>query len=126
MLGAGALTVVALTLGLLPVTGATGGGNTVPASNAALYQVAITANTLKPVACAGITLTTVRAGNTGTNGADLMLGSAAANTLSAGGRNDCVLGGGGNDSINCGSGTDVAIGGSGTDTFKANCETRIQ
>jgi Ca2+-binding RTX toxin-like protein len=117
---------VALVLGLLPVSGAGGAGNTVPGSNAARYATAITANTLKPLDCAGITLTTVVAGNTGTSGANLLLGSAAANSMSAGGGNDCVLGGGGNDSINCGSGTDIAIGGPGTDTFSSNCETRIQ
>ena len=85
----------------------------------------ITANTLKPVECAGITLTTVVAGINGTGGADLLLGSSAVNSMSGGNGNDCILGGGGNDSINCGSGTDVAVGGPGTDTFNANCETRF-
>ena len=123
--GAGT-TLVALAICLLPVHGAVGAGNAVPNSNVARYQVAITANTLKPSACAGITLTTVVAGNTGTNAANLLLGSAAVNIMSAGGGNDCVLGGGGNDAINCGPGTDVAVGGPGTDTFNANCETQIQ
>ena len=113
-------------LGLLPMSGAVGSGNAVPGSNVTRYQVAITANTLKPVECAGIALTTVVAGITGTNGADLLLGSAAANSMSASGNNDCVLGGGGNDSINCGAGIDVALGGPGTDRLNANCETRIQ
>ena len=122
--GAGAL--VALAIGLLSVPGAVGGVNIVPASNVTRYQVAITADTLKPIDCAGITLTSVVAGNTGTSGANLLLGSAAANTMSASGGNDCVLGGGGDDSINCGAGTDVAVGGPGTDSFNANCETRIQ
>lgn len=119
-------TVVALAIGLLPVNGALGAGNAVPGSKVTRYTTAVTVNTLKPVTCAGITLTTVVAGTTGTNGADLLLGSAAANSMSSSGANDCVLGGGGNDSINCGAGTDVAIGGPGTDTFNANCETRIQ
>ncbi len=123
--GAGA-TVAALVIGLLPVNGAVGAGNTVPGSKVTRYATAITANTLKPIDCAAITLTTVVAGNAGTNAAELVLGSAAANSMSSGGGNDCVLGGGGNDSINCGAGTDVAIGGPGTDTFNSNCETRIQ
>ncbi len=125
-LRSGAVALVALAIGPLSVPGAVGGGSIVPGSNVTLYQVAITANTLKPSACAGITLTTVIAGNTGTSAANLLLGSAAANSMSAGGGNDCVLGGGGNDSINCGGGTDVAIGGPGTDRFSSNCETRIQ
>ena len=119
-------TVAALAIGLISVSGAIGAGNAVPGSKVTRYVTAITANTLKPVDCAGITLTTVVAGNTGTNGANLLLGSAAVNTMSATGGDDCVLGGGGNDSINCGTGIDVAIGGPGTDTFNANCETRIQ
>ena len=116
----------ALAIALLPVNGVLGAGTTIPDSNVTRYVTAITANTIKPVACAGITLTTVRVGTVGTDGADLLLGSAAANSMSARGGNDCVLGGGGNDSINCGGGIDVAVGGPGTDTFNANCETRIQ
>jgi Ca2+-binding RTX toxin-like protein len=117
---------VAVAIGALPVKGVFGAGNFVPASLATRYQAGITANTLKPVECAGITLTTVVAGNTGTGGADLLLGSSAVNSMSGGNGDDCILGGGGNDSINCGAGTDVAVGGPGTDTFNANCETRIQ
>ena len=93
---------------------------------AARYQVAITADAMKPGACAGITLATVVAGITGTGGADLLLGSAAANSMTGSGGNDCILGGGGNDSIDYGTGIDVAIGGPGTDTFNSNCETQIQ
>ena len=102
---------VALAFGALPVHSALSAGNTVPGSLATRYQVAITANAMKPGACAGITLTTVVAGVTGTGGADLLLGSAGANSMTGSGGNDCILGGGGNDSINCGTGIDVAIGG---------------
>ena len=119
-------TVVALAIGLLPVNGALGAGNAVPGSKVTRYQDAITANTLKPVDCAGITLTTVVAGNTGTSGADLLLGSAAANSMSCGRwqrlrsrrrrkRLDQLRGG-----HRC------RHRGPGTDTFNANCETRIQ
>ena len=119
-----ALVIGILTLGLSG--SALSESNTVPGTNVTRFVTAITADTLKPSSCSGITLTTVVAGITGTAGADLLLGSAAANSMSASGGNDCVLGGGGNDSINCGTGTDVAIGGPGTDTFNANCETQIQ
>ncbi|MCY7301593.1 MAG: hypothetical protein LH654_00840 [Thermoleophilia bacterium] len=119
-------TLVACATALMSVNAAVGGGNSVPATKVTRYQVAITANTLKPVECVAITLTTVVAGTAGTSGADLLLGSAVANSMSASGGNDCVLGGGGNDSFDCGLGTDVALGGPGTDTFNANCETRIQ
>ena len=125
-LGKVGLGVVALSAGALPIQGALSAGNTVSPSRAGRYQVAITANTLKPASCAGITLTTVVAGVSGTSGADLLLGSAAANSMTGAGGNDCILGGGGNDTIDCGAGTDVAIGGPGTDTFNANCETQIQ
>ena len=117
---------VALAFGALPMNSALSAGNTVPASRATGYQASITANTLKPAACAGITLTTIVAGVSGTSGADLLLGSAAANSMTGSGGNDCVLGGGGNDSISCGTGIDVAIGGPGTDTFNSDCETQIQ
>ncbi len=102
------------------------GSNTVAGSSVTRFVTPITADTLKPAACATITLKTVVTAATGTSGADLLLGTASADTLKAAGGNDCVLAGGGNDSINCGAGTDVAIGGPGTDTFNANCETQLQ
>ena len=100
--------------------------NTVPASNLGSSSTAITANTLKPAACNGITLTSVIIGNNGDAANNLLLGSAAANTMNGAGGNDCILGGGGNDTIAGGAGTDVCIGGPGVDTFNANCETQIQ
>ena len=120
-----AASLVALTFAVLPLNSALSADNTVPGSLAKPSQVSITADTLKPSACAGITLTTTVAGITGTSGADLLLGSAAINSMTGNAGNDCILGGGGNDAINCGLGTDVAIGGPGTDTFTANCETQI-
>lgn len=118
--------IAALAVGLLPAAAALSASNTVPGSNVTRFVTSITANTLKPSACSGITLTSLVTGVTGTAAAELILATSAANSISAGGGNDCILGGGGNDSINCGTGTDVAIGGPGTDTFNANCETRIQ
>ena len=105
---------------------ALGANNTLPVSNGGRSQTTITANTLKPAACAAITLTTLISGVTGTANADLLLATAAADTITASGGNDCILGGAGNDNINCGNGTDIAIGGPGTDIFNSNCETRVQ
>jgi len=100
--------------------------NTVPGSNIGSSSAAITANTLKPAACNGITLTNLVIGNNGTAANDLVLGSAGVDNMNGAGGNDCILGGGGNDTIAGGSGTDVCIGGPGADTFNGNCETQIQ
>jgi Ca2+-binding RTX toxin-like protein len=100
--------------------------NTVPASNVGSSSTAITANTLKPAACNGITLTNLVIGTNGTAGNDLLLGSAGVDNMNGGNGNDCILGGGGIDAIAGGGGTDVCIGGPATDTFNANCETQIQ
>ena len=100
--------------------------NTVPASNVGSSSTGITANTLKPAACNGITLTNLVIGNNGTAANDLLLGSAGVDTMNGANGNDCILGGGGNDTIAGGGGTDVCIGGPGVDVFNANCETQIQ
>ncbi len=100
--------------------------NTVPASNLGSASQAITANTLKPAACNGITLTNVVVGNNGTAGADLLLGSAGVDNMDGNGGDDCILGGGGNDNLRGSAGTDVCIGGPGVDTFHPTCETQIQ
>jgi Ca2+-binding RTX toxin-like protein len=119
------LLAVAVLIAGASTTSAVGSGNTVPTSTASRFTTTITANGLKPAACAAITLTTTVAGIDGTTGADLLLGSANADNMTARAGNDCVLGGAGNDTINGGAGTDVCIGGPGTDTF-TNCETQIQ
>ena len=100
--------------------------NTVPASNLGSSSQAITANTLKPAACNGITLTNLVVGNTGTAGADLLLGSAGVDNMDGNGGDDCILGGGGADNLRGSGGTDVCIGGPGVDTFHPSCETQIQ
>jgi Ca2+-binding RTX toxin-like protein len=110
--------------GLLGLTNA----NSVPSTKAADRSQAITANTLKPTECAGITLTAVVRGSgviNGTSGADLILGSSGVDTISGNNSGDCILGGGGNDSINGGNGADVCIDRLGTNTF-TNCETIYQ
>ena len=100
--------------------------NTVPASNLGSSSTAITADTLKPAACNGITLTNLVIGNTGTAGADLLLGSAGVDNMDGLAGDDCILGGGGNDNLRGSQGTDVCIGGPGVDTFHPTCETQIQ
>ena len=100
--------------------------NTVPASNLGSSSTAITADTLKPAACNGITLTNIVIGNTGTAGADLLLGSAGVDNMDGLAGDDCILGGGGNDNLRGSQGTDVCIGGPGVDTFHPTCETQIQ
>lgn len=105
--------------------------NTVPATNAAqVGAIAITADTLKPPDCAGITVTALATGS-GTfataNAAELVVGSAGIDTINTKNGSDCVVAGDGNDAIDCGGGTDVAVGGPGTDTNTGSrCETFVQ
>lgn len=103
--------------------------NVVASSRAGEMAKATAEEDVKPSPeCDGITLSNTATGSgsfNATNGADLVLGSAAVDSI--GGRNgdDCILGGASNDSINGGTGNDVCIGGAGTDTFSA-CEVQIQ
>jgi hypothetical protein len=110
---------------LLCVVVFTTAANTVPASRLGRTSTPITANTLKPAACNGITLTALVIGNTGGAAAELILGGAGADTMNGNGGDDCILGGGGNDNITGGAGTDVCIGGPGFDSF-TTCETATQ
>lgn len=60
-------------------------------------QFAITADTLKPSQCDGITLTNLVTSNGNVNGTaanDLILGGPATQTIRGLGGNDCILGGG--------------------------------
>src|SRR5688572_15277087 len=68
--------------------------NVVPASRASDTQNPITANNLKPSECAGLNVTAKIAGSgtlTGTAAAELIVGGPGADTISGGGRGDCVL-----------------------------------
>lgn len=87
-----------------------------------------TADTMKPIECAGITLTATFNGSgtfSATGASELVTGSSGGDWINAGGGDDCVLGGDGNDILNGGSGFDVCIGGGGADTF-ISCEIQIQ
>jgi Hemolysin-type calcium-binding repeat (2 copies). len=99
--------------------------NTVPATNAGTQTFTIDANALKPASCASLNLSAIVTNNNPGNASELILGTAAADTINGKSGDDCILGGGGNDSITGGPGTDVCIGGPGTDTF-ASCETQTQ
>lgn len=104
--------------------------NIVPTSLKTDFSTSLTVNSIKPAECASITLTNLvscAGGGTcsGTDSADLILGSPNAETINGGDGNDCILGGGGDDDIAGGKGTDICIGGPGTDHF-GECETQIQ
>ena len=120
-----AIVLMAVVLGLASTTTAIGAANAVPTSKATTNIRPIGANDLKPPECASLTLTTLVIGSAGTNGADLQLGTAAADTLNGNNGADCIIGGGGNDTINGGNGADICIGGPGTDTF-TSCTTSYQ
>lgn len=101
--------------------------NTVPVSKASDSSRAATANDLKPVECAGVTLSAIVSGSgsiSGTNAAELITASSGADSIQAKVGNDCLLGGGGDDSLDGGPGNDVCIGGAGANTF-TSCETQI-
>ena len=99
--------------------------NVVGASRANDVSRSVTANQLKPTACAALNLVSVFVGVNGNALANLVLGLPGPETRGGAGGNDCVLGGGGNDTVQGGAGTDVCIGGPGTDSF-TGCETQIQ
>jgi Ca2+-binding RTX toxin-like protein len=99
--------------------------NTVPGGTVSSSTFAITADALKPAACAGISLTTIVSGATGTAGNDLLLGTSGVDVMSGGNGDDCILGGGGADTIDGGAGNDVCIGGPGTNVLLVTCETQI-
>jgi Ca2+-binding RTX toxin-like protein len=120
--------------------------NTVPPTRMDEDDLAVSANDLKPSACAGLNLTNTVVGSgsiDGTAASDLILGSAGADTLRGRQGNDCILGGdggdslqgdqggdvllagGGDDALIGGAGTDVCDGESGIDTGHPTCETQV-
>jgi hypothetical protein len=117
-----------LALILVSITSAFAAGLSVPASNVGQHSVPITAEDIKPAACAALYLTNIVSGSgalTGTAGNDLIIGSAGADTIDGLGGDDCILGGIGDDVITGSDGIDICIGGPGTDTF-TTCESENQ
>ena len=101
----------------------------VPSSRADRAADTVTVNKVKPSACSGLTLAGITTGSGTVNdgaGNNLVLGSAAVDTMRGNNGNDCLVGGASNDSLRGDAGTDVCIGGLGTDTFHSTCETQIQ
>jgi hypothetical protein len=117
-----------LALILVSITSAFAAGLSVPASNVGRESVPVTAEDIKPAACAALYLTNIVSGSgalTGTAGNDLIIGSAGADTIDGLGGDDCILGGIGDDVITGSDGIDICIGGPGTDTF-TTCESENQ
>jgi Ca2+-binding RTX toxin-like protein len=109
------------------VTAALTASNSVGVSHADNDLRAVSVNDRAPVQCqAVIIVTSVVVGTNGTNGDELLVGSASPESLDGNKGDDCVLGGGGDDSLRGSQGTDVCIGGPGNDTFHPSCETQIQ
>lgn len=118
--------VVGAAMGLVLIS-ALAASNTVPGSNAGLSTSAISVDDKKPNPdCNGIVVTTLVTSGSGGNADELIVGSAAGESLRGFGGNDCIVGGGGDDTLRGDAGTDVCIGGPGLDTFHATCETQIQ
>jgi Ca2+-binding RTX toxin-like protein len=117
-----------LILMLVSLASAFAAGMSVPSSNLGEQSVHVTAEDVKPPACAGLFLTDLVSGSgtlTGTTGNDLIIGSAGADSIDGLSGDDCILGGGGDDSIDGNDGSDVCLGGLGTDLF-TTCESENQ
>ncbi len=111
---------------LLSAITATAAANLVPTSLLGERQFGITANDLKPAACASINLhEVVYLRGTG-NRNFLVLGSADNDELRGSSGSDCLVGGAGNDTLNGGGGQgyDICLGGAGINTC-VNCAVRI-
>jgi Ca2+-binding RTX toxin-like protein len=137
-LGAGLLAGVA-------TSSALAASNVVPPSRLSdtLYPKVVS-QFVPPECSSYLTIETIIVGTTGGGANELILGSAAAETIRAGNGDDCVLGGDGDDTIR-GEGandilfggpgndflqgdgnTDACIGGPGIDTFHSSCEYQFQ
>jgi Ca2+-binding RTX toxin-like protein len=117
---------LALAIGTSAFGTAQTASNSVPSSRVAQIDYPYTADTApKPPACSALTLTDLVIGVTGNADANLLLATAAADTIQAAESDDCIVAGAGDDMIDAGGGNDVCIGGPGNDLF-IDCETQIQ
>lgn len=98
---------------LLAALSASAAANTVPPTRIGQNTVALSIMQLAPPECAHMSLTAIVYSGSGGGGNDLVLGTAASETLNGNGGNDCIVGGGGSDTLNGGGGDDVLIGGPG-------------
>ncbi|HUF00687.1 MAG TPA: hypothetical protein VMN99_15640 [Anaerolineales bacterium] len=109
---------------VVSIVSAYAAGLSMPSSNAGQQSVSVTAEDIKPSACAALYLTNIVSGSgtfTGTAANDLIIGSAGADTIDGLGGDDCILGAGGDDSLTGNDGNDVCLGGPGNDIF-IDCE----
>jgi len=105
--------VVLIVAGLFSASAA---ANTVPPTRVGSHTAARTIAQLAPPQCAGMNLTRLQIGGSGSGGgAALILGGPGNDSLSGGGGDDCILGGAGNDTLSGQGGDDVLIGGDGFD-----------
>ena len=122
------LSAAALVLILVSALSAFAAGLSATSSNVDRKSVSVSANDVKPPACAGLYLSGIVTGAgtvTGTAGNDLMIGGSGADVIDGLGGNDCILGGGGDDTLAGGEGSDVCLGGPGNDLF-TDCESEVQ
>jgi Ca2+-binding RTX toxin-like protein len=113
---------------LVSVVSAFAAGISVPYSNVDERSIAVTAQDLKPAACAGLYLTNIISGSgviTGTYANDLIIASAGVDTIAGLGGDDCIIGSTGDDLITGNDGNDICIGGPGIDIF-TTCEVENQ
>jgi len=118
--------VAALLASVFGGTPAMAASTAVPVTRADVHVEPITAETLKPPECAGISLTAVVIGSGtvgGTGANELVLGGSGADTISAGSGTDCVVAGGGGDIVNGQGDADVLLGGPGTDALNGGLGT---
>ncbi|HET7009298.1 MAG TPA: hypothetical protein VFI11_00860 [Anaerolineales bacterium] len=114
----GCLTLPALMVLTAGTLAAFAASNTVPSTHADDRSIGITANTLKPAACASLNLTAIVVGSgslDGGSGNELILGSAGADTIRGRQGADCILGGAGGDDIQGNQDADVLLAGTGND-----------
>lgn len=117
-----------LALILVSITSAFAAGLRIPSSNVGQQSIPVTAEDIKPAACAGLYLTNIISGSgtlTGTIANDLIIGSAGVDTIDGLGGDDCILVGNGDDLITGGDGADICVGGPGKDIF-TTCESETQ
>jgi Ca2+-binding RTX toxin-like protein len=89
--------------------------NLVAPSSASDESHIVNANEMKPPECDALNLTTVVVNGNGTNGNDLILGTAGNNALQGKKGDDCIVGGDGDDHLRGGQGDDILLGGPGDD-----------
>ena len=123
IVGSLVFTALFVVIGLLSASTAS---NTVASSRLAIRTVATGINELRPIACAGMNLTTRVTGTgkiNGTRGADLILAGRGTTSITGGGGDDCIMAGLDADNIDGSGGADVCVG-SRTAHYK-DCSTVI-